>query len=235
MYTTTPYTRRKWRRTGGLRYRTKKGYTPKGVLRKVGYYGRFGTGKNAELKFFDSVFDVTSILSTGNIRPSINLIPQGTTESERIGRRATIKAIQWKIDFVRTAETDDARTGALVRMILYIDGQANGVAASVTDILEVGTILSHYNLVNQGRFKILTDRTLQMNSKVFTGDGINFSSGVDDKYVTFNKICNIGIEFSGVTGVITEVRSNNVGVLLISSGTAKVGINSCFRVRFHDG
>lgn len=48
---------------------------------------------------------------------------------------------------------------------------------------------------------------------------------------SFYKKCNVPLEFSSTTGAITEIRSNNIGVLLISAeGTAK--FDSSIRIRF---
>ena len=69
---------------------------------------------------------------------------------------------------------------------------------------------------------------------VVTGNGTaNDTLGVNIND-SFYKTCNMPIEYDSTTGAITEIRSNNIGVLLLSrNGVCTFG--SKFRVRFSDG
>lgn len=214
-------------------------YTP-GRDRVAGFYGRY-SGINAELKFFDLTYDDAVVSAAGTVDPSgsINRIGQGVTEVSRIGRKCTIKSIDWK--YAVTLPTQDAValpiTGDTVRVMLYLDKQCNGAIATVSGAngLLTGTnIHSHLELTNKGRFKILYDKLHNINYSTLTAEAASVHS---QAAVVFNtkwyKTCNIPLEFNNTTGALTEIRSNNLSVLLISqSGVA--GFLSQFRLRFSD-
>lgn len=202
-------------------------------MRTGGFYGRFA-GKNAELKFFDTIRGQGNIQPGGTIfSPSLNLIPQGTTESERIGRKCTLKTISIKGQTIKAATTTVNGTADRVRWIIYLDTQTNGGAATVLNILETADIESFRNLAESSRFKILYDRTIATNCHAGSGDaGEDFGRYVYN--FNFNKRCNIPLEFSSTTGVITELRSNNIGILIISEDTDLASVKYTCRVRFSD-
>ncbi len=205
----------------------------RGFVRVGGFYGRYSNG--GELKFHDVDLDDAVVANGGTITPSINLIAQGVTESTRIGRKCTLKNIGWHYVYSMPEITAAGSPPPFdnLRIILYIDKQANGATATVLNILETADFQSFNNLSNSGRFRTLMDKTFTLNYRA--GAGITASS--DYPSVTFKgsfyKRCNIPLEFDNTTGAITEIRSNNIGVLLISSASA-CGFASKFRLRFSD-
>ncbi len=236
------FTRRtRGRFNGGMRGR----YA--GFYRKGGYYGRYNKKGNGELKFYDVAMDDAVIDSAGTIQDPTNPGPaaaqesivgikQGTGESERIGRKCTIRSIGWRFD-VSLPEQDAVATpssGDVVRIILYQDKQTNGATATVLGILETADYQSFNNLANTSRFKTLMDKTMTINYETLASDNANVvSQGNVLRQFSFFKRCNIPLEFSSTTGALTEIRSNNVNVLLISrAGIA--GFASQFRIRFSD-
>ncbi len=209
-------------------------FTP-GTDRVGGYYGRY-SGRNAELKFHDFTLDDSVILATGQITNSVNLIAQGITESTRIGRKCTIRSIQWRYR-VELPKKDAQATpagGDSVRIIMYIDKQCNGATAVVQDILETGNWQSFRFLANSGRFVILMDRLVSINYSGMGSDGAGVVSQDNVfKDGTFSKQCNVPLEFDNTAGAITEIRSNNIGTLILAaSGVA--GFKSNVRLRFSD-
>ncbi len=218
-------------------YKRRKMFIP-GQDRVGGYYGRYsGTKGKGELKFFDVSLDDAVVSSAGTITDSINKIGQGVTEKTRIGRKCTVKSIQWRyhLDLPEIDAAADPAASGTVRVIMYIDKQCNGATATVTGILETDNFQSFYNLANEGRFKVLLDRNHVLNYLTLASDGAGVvSSGVVNKNYTFNKACNIPLEFDSTTGAITEIRSNNIGILLLSN-TGVIGFQSEIRLRFSDG
>jgi len=206
-----------------------------GIDRTGGYYGRYPM-RDGELKFFDVTLDDVTIASGGNITPSLNLIPQGITESTRGGRKCTIRSINWRWthSLPETVDTSSNGSGDSVRIILYVDKQCNGAAAVALDILETNNINSFRNLSNKNRFRILFDRTQAINIIAFSQNGTSkYSTTNNIKVGAIYKTCNIPIEFSNTTGAITEIRSNNIGVLLVgNAGTSQW--TSTIRLRFSD-
>lgn len=207
--------------------RFKKGYDRTG-----GYYGRYKSG--LELKFRDFNTDMPTMASAGTIRESFCTIAQGTGESNRIGRKCVIKSINWrfKIELPITTGTS-AQPSDVVRIILYLDKQTNGAAATVTDILENALYQSFNNLANKSRFRTLMDRTYDMNYTAAAGDGAANDWAATKVSDTFFKKCNIPLEFDGTTGLITELRSNNIGILAISDNSICI-LEGQFRIRFSD-
>lgn len=206
-----------------------------GVDRTGGFYGRY-SGRQAELKFFDVEVNDSTIATGGIIFDSVNNIPQGVSENERVGRKCTIKSINWHGNiFLGTYDAEPGpRFGDRLRVILYQDKQANGDLAKILDILETDDYLSFRNLSNSGRFNILMDKFMPMNYLTYAnGSGAQHSGSGVTKNLAFYKACNIPIEFSGPTGATSEVRSNNIGVLLVSE-LGMVGIASTIRLRFSD-
>ncbi len=204
------------------------------VRRPTPYRGRRATAEG-ELKFHDVDLDDAVVSSNGAITDSIILIAQGVTESTRVGRKCTIKRIGWKFRMLEpeTNGGTSAPPSDTMRVILYQDKQANGAAATVTGILESADFQSFNNLSNTSRFKTLMDRTYTMNHKggIGTAADQDWSEvAIDDQ---FYKECNIPIEYDSTAGAITEIRSNNIGVLLITEGGTS-GFASKFRIRFSD-
>ncbi len=220
---------------GGSARRFYKGYDRTG-----GFYGRYnggrGMGDQGELKFHDVDLDDAVVAAAGTVTASINLIPQGVTESTRNGRKCTIKAIQWRyrmllpeLDAVGTPGDPDT-----IRVILFKDTQANGATAAVTDVLESADWQSFRNLANVQRFQILHDKVHTLNYAGIASDGAGVvSQAAVQQRFQFYKKCNIPLEFSATTGAITEIRSNNLGVLLISSNGIAL-LEGKFRLRFTD-
>ena len=117
-------------------------------------------------------------------------------------------------------------------MIVFIDRQANGTAATVTDILETQQYNSFNNLANSSRFRILYDKRHDMSYMNTTNASNDDVDGTSISGSFFANV-NLPIEFSSTTGVIGEIRSNNIGLLLISQSEQGY-LEGRVRVRFSD-
>ena len=221
-------TARKRKGTAYVPYARKKPWTGKPVM-----YPRRSTRympATTELKFLDTDLSAGSVTSSGEIVPntgSINVISQGVGESQRVGRKAQIKYIGCRYNCFLDSGTIATATHDTCRILLFWDKQANGTAASVTDILESGNYQSFNNLSNKGRFVILADRVHSLVSKSATS-----SFGEDTVNGQLHLKVDIPVEFNSTTGAMSEIRSNNLGFLVISAGghcewTAKVRIRYC--------
>jgi len=202
--------------------------------RKKNGYGRNGCG-SGEVKFFDIVVDDAVVAAAGTITDSVVKIPQGITESTRVGRRICVTNIGWRYRSAVPGLAAQATPpdGDTVRVILFVDHQCNGATTTVISILELASYQAFNNLSNKGRFTILMDRTFDLN--YLAGVGITASQDYAANLMngTFFKRCSIPIEYSAATGGITEIKTNNIGVLLISS-KGKANFESVMRIRFTD-
>ncbi len=191
-----------------------------------------------ELKFHDLSVDEGNVPSAGAIAAaSVLEIPEGTGESERVGRKITVKQIGWRFHQTIEASTSSGTTSNVFRVMLYWDKQTNGATATVTDILSTANYQSFNNLNNRGRFRILMDRTYGLNAHAGGGNGTSEDYGeflVED---TFFKKVNIPIEYTddAPTGAIATMTSNNIGVLVICKSNLLVAFESFMRIRYIDG
>lgn len=191
-----------------------------------------------ELKFHDVDVDDASIATNGTIQNAgtINIIPQNLTESGRIGRKTIIKSVMWRYNLKLAAQAvvGNAET---IRLVLYLDSQANGATATVAGaggILEADNYQSFNNLTNSGRYTILFDKLEVLNPQAAAGDGTTNDAADVEVNGSFYKSCTIPLEFSADTGAITEVRSNNLGIMVLAKVGSLVTLDSKIRLRFTD-
>ncbi len=204
-----------------------------GITRRSGFFGRFGVG--GELKFHDLDIDNATVASGATIsQASCNLIPQGVTEVQRVGRKCTIRSINWRFQISTNVQSNTAAPATeVVRVILYLDKQANGASATTAAIVESDDFQTFNNLANKSRFRTLMDRTYPMNIMASSGADATAEWAGENITDTFFKKVNIPIEFDSTTGAITEIRSNNIGVLLLGKQGLAV-FASKMRLRFSD-
>lgn len=199
-----------------------KGVPYRGRIRRVGNYGRYNKGWKQEVKYFDVSVSVDPVGTSGSIVSSINLIPEGTDPSERIGRKIVVRSLHCKSRLQLDHTTGDSSSCGIVRIMWFVDKQTNGAAATVLDILNSADWDSFRNMENGSRFQILSDKTHFMNKTSGAGDGATNDWPQYCKNYKFNKRCNIPITFDGATGALTEICCNNIGLLLITESTASV-------------
>ncbi len=169
-----------------------------------------------EKKFFDGSKGNTSISATGTITDdSLNEIAQGDGESNRDGRKIIIKSVHVKGLVKADAATTPTTTGNRIRIIMYLDKQANGATATVADLLEDADINGFRNLSNSGRFTFWYDRSMDLNNIAGSYDGAGDQFGEMHKGFKINKSCDIPVQFNSTAGAITELTSNNIGMCMI--------------------
>ena len=222
------------RKAAALSRQFKQNYKKRGYTRQVGFYGRFN-GPGAELKFHDVLTGQFNCSAAGVVvNTSLVEIPQGVTESTRIGRKCTVKKISIRGFYVRASQVTPNSTEDRIRVIIFHDRQCNGTQAQVLDILETAGIDSYRNLANSGRFNILRDTTIALNNLAGGGNGVANDYGRFTKNFFFNMNCNIPVEYSDVSGALGTIRSNNVGVLVINWTDAQTAMRFRTRIRFTD-
>jgi len=202
----------------------------KGYSRTSGYYGRFHKG--GEDKFFDTAlsftFDSAAIVpATGQL----TLIPQGVTESTRVGRKCTITSI-YIIGSVNNVPAASATSSVMCYLYLILDTQTNGAAAATTDVFTSASLQSAMrNLSNESRFRVLKKFRLSFNSNA----GVTTAYNSYRRDIKYFKKCNIPIEYSSTTGAITEIRSNNLFLIAGATGADNTStMDGACRLRFSD-
>lgn len=195
--------------------------------------GRMPVG--SELKFFDTTLSFT-VDTTGEVPATgqLVLIPQGVTESTRVGRKCVIKSILIRAA-LRLDPTTAASFGGNTAIYLCIDMQTNGAAAGVTDCFTGSTLPTAVrNLANSSRFKILKKWIHSWQATA----GATTAYAPCSQFLEWYSTCSIPLEFSSTTGAITELKSNNLFLFAgADSGSIDdlVAVNGICRVRFSDG
>lgn len=199
-----------------------------GYVRTSSAYRRgAGTG---ETKYFDTGATDTGDATAGNIN-LLCTVPQDITESSRIGRKINVKSINIRAYFTLDSQSTNPPTGAIVRWMVVLDKQTNGATFAMSDLLSAVVPNGFRNLDNVDRFVVLKDKTITLNCMTMnstTSSAINYS-----RQIRFTKKCNIPIEYSGTTGVIGQIRSNNLYFVYISSDVVSNAIWKG-RIRFTD-
>lgn len=221
------------RQYGGAR----RGAIVPGVTRQAGYYGRYNRpNQTSEKKFFDGTRAIQVLTAAGIVlNPSLNIIVQGVTEQQRVGRKAVISQVNIRGEMFIASGANPNDNFNRVRLIVYCDKQTNGAAAVATDILETDDIDSFRNLENAGRFVILSDKTSNFNQSI-SGNGTIVDSSKVGRAWKFNSNINLPIQFSGATGAITEACCNNIGVIAWCGPftTTAPSISYKWRLRYTD-
>lgn len=207
-------------------------YGKAGYSRRAGFYGRFGTGRGRsaqiEKKFFDTAIAVTADLTAEAIT-SLNVIPQGATQSQRVGYKCVVKSIQWRLRY----ELPPGATGYDdVYMWVIQDTQTNGAVAAFGDVFDstVATTCLR-NIQNGSRFKVLAKEKVSLNS----GAGVAAAFEGDIKCTEGFLKVNIPLVFNGATGAVTEMRTNNILMMLGAADSDDVvTVNGNFRLRYTD-
>lgn len=208
-----------------------------GTYRKSGYWRPQGMSQAQELKFKDVGLSKTDITQAGQVfgTGSLITIPSGTGESQRVGRKVWIKNIGFRFTLnLPGVPNGVAGISEVVRMILYLDKQCNGVTALPLDILEDDDYQGFNNLSNKERFTIMMDKRITLNRQATgSSDVINFHAEISHEYNMYKK-CYIPVEYSGTDGTIDEIRSNNIGLVFFSKVGAVADFHGHIRFRFTD-
>jgi len=209
----------------------------RGYMRTGGYYGRYRGRRatQAEMKFLDTTLTTTAA-AAGSLSGSLNIVAQGDTESQRNGRKITIKQISIRATLLMNNSTAVTDTSEEVRFLLVQDKQANGAAATVLDVLETASVRAFNNLANKSRFNILVDKRFSLNQMGATPTGAAYTFGELTQNFALYKKCNIPIEYdnSATTGAITTIRSNNLFFILLGETGALATMSSTTRIRYTD-
>ncbi len=172
----------------------------------------------SELHFNDLATGPTVISATGNIiNAGLELIRIGTDEIDRIGSNITLKSIavrmQMRLPVVNSAEGQDD----VIRVMLVVNHQTNGVQATVAQVLESADHLSFNNLALQDRFTVLMDKYYPLSH---TAGGPN--SATTTKWCGFSvmdtyfKKLNMSVDYNADTGAIGDLQGASLFFLVVS-------------------
>lgn len=194
-----------------------------------------------ELKFIDFQ-QAGNIDSTGEIIEQLCIIPQGITESARVGRMAFIHSIAVSI-LLRVQASKLGSDGVWIRLALVQDRQANGAAAAYSAIYNSYVGPSDFpNLSNAKRFKILKTWNRQLNPTAgASGAGLFTNMRIDEVIQLAKKGNGLPIEYAADPaappdpGALSQIESNNIFLVGVAySEDDEVQFFQNIRVRFTD-
>lgn len=214
---------------------------------------RTGGYLGMELKFrdygYNAAIATASDCTGGEADPfeaCLNGISQGDGQSNRDGRKYTIKSVNVKGTVRITAQTNEttAITVPSIFIALVQDKQTNGAQLNSEDVFvnpsaQTGTAAAPFvNLEFQSRFNIL--KTVHLSSKDFAGnasaayDGTNLEyQGCFADFSLYKAFSGLQVTCTGTTGNIASIMDNSLHIIAFSTNsdmTPLLTYNS--RVRF---
>ncbi len=220
--------------------------------------GAFGA---VEKKFTDMgvILTARTMLETGtltNVNNSAVFIPQGTSQSQRIGRKVVVVNLRLKGELHITAIGDsppDEMEQITGRVVLFIDHQNNGT----TDITQpeqlyhravlessgaTNAIFAFANLENQHRYTFLYDKVHVLTPENSMATTISPTTGrfFRQRNIRFHKKCFIPLEYNitGVSGASNSLASNCIKMMFLTdlppANDARLLFHGVLRARYID-
>lgn len=182
-------------------------------------------GDFPELKFKDTTKAATTSAAAGSIfNDTLCGLAEGNTDQTRIGNKVTAKSIMLRGAVQLGAATSTANAMDIVRILVYLDKQANGATAAVTDILAAADYNAFNNLDNSDRFRTLAEHSVTVVCPGVVASGAAFTSMAQLSQPFFMKAkLNLAMKYKANNGTILDLAGANIGVLVISrNGLATV-------------
>lgn len=263
-----PSGRRRMKRNGGSRRGFKWHSAGSAWTMRKAYHGRKRRARaiavinqsargftGIEVKFYDqkligAALTTNTDASGGEHDPSatlmMNTVTQGDGESQRDGRRITMKSIYvlGNIDVNSKTSQSSADVAAQIFIALIMDTQTNGATIASENVFVnpgANAIMGAHvfrNLQFTKRFKILATRkfTLQdptmVNATSFSADNGVIQAGIQKSFKMFVKL-NTVVNFTGTTETIANIADNSLHLIAWCSSTTLVPkISYSSRLRF---
>lgn len=204
-----------------------------GRMSRTGGYSFKSVG-GTELNFVDTTIN-SSAVSTTPYSVLCNGVAAGSSASQRIGRRITIKSIEFR---GVAAPGAAAHTSSASRHVLVLDKQPNSALATYADVYDTTPGVTPYNvrnISNAPRFQVLWD------SGVVCINGNDTTAGQQtaNTEVGLNvyKRCNIPVQFTAAGGAtIGDISTNSLVWISIGEYAAasnyEQSIRGVLRIRY---
>ncbi len=203
----------------------------------------------AEKKFIDGTHapaNLTTSWALVNPSPTVmvSTCSQGDSQSNCDGRVYFIKSVhvRGRITYGALEGQVSPAESNLVRIIMFLDTQANGAVAAVADVMDTlaaEPLRAFRNLEFTQRFRILGDKTFYLTSDHMVGDNVgpaNYSWSQGTKLVDFDVSFKtpLKVNRSGTTNAIASIADNAIHVMAIhdTGNTANTQFSYISRMRF---
>jgi hypothetical protein len=188
--------------------RAGKAKPTKGYTRTIGAYRDIGV---VEKKYLDLTFNAgaatAGVTSGGFLFP----ITVGSTPNQRVGNKITVTNFNLQGEVSNGIGANNFQSSRH-RVILFWDKQCNGLAATVLDVLKTATVDSFRNLDQVSRFVIVKDKFYTTHTPAMLAAG----SAETCAPVKLSWKGAMTVNYGATGGVISDIRSMNLGVIVIS-------------------
>lgn len=195
---------------------------------RVGGWSNPSRMSRGELKFVDTFQTFTPTVGSNAFAITaapINGVAQGTSASDRIGRKTVAKSILIRYNG-QLAPT--STQGGLFRILVVYDKQANATAPAINDVLLSDNFVSFNNLSNRDRFVTLFD---ELTDPISTGGPLSCAGRL------YKKISLETLYNTGTTGGIGSIQTGSIYVFVAQNAgilTAAASLVVWTRIRYDD-
>lgn len=183
-------------------------------------------GSRSELKYLDS--SVASEASTTGELLLLNGLSLGNTAITRVGQQVSIKSLQ-----ITGRWANDQAVPQAMRIMVFIDKQANGAAPAVTDLLNSVVPTALRNLAWRKRFNVIVDKFYSVGG--YTAAVETNVYRVVKMYIKFKRP--LKVEYNtGNNGNIQDIAANSLYWCVVGNQAAPGGCPFVgnARIRFYD-
>jgi hypothetical protein len=184
-----------------------------------------------ELKYSDLSQATYGCDTTGSVT-LLNGVATGTDNTNRVGRHCTFMEIIVQGHFFPTNATASTN---MCRVILVQDHQPNGALPAITDLLVASSATSAFNVNNEMRFKILSDKHVTLGT-INTTATQTYSVAPGAASYSTKLRCKISTEYNGTSAAIGSLTTNSILLFTVGTQTSSNGYSllAYTRVRFID-
>lgn len=203
-------------------------------------YEYIPTDRKKEIKFHDDYLEIVVGSGGQQLTNSMVKITRGFGQDERSGDDILIKDIyfQGMVELEKTARVERIAPpfGALMRILLVLDTQANGMACDLLDVLQTASIKSDRNENNIARFDIIRDEIYGVYEKeIFLEIAAQkWSSPNVIQHIGGHVECFIRVKYDGASNNLSEIMGNNLVLFAITNDLGQGKVSLQYRIRFID-
>jgi len=158
------------------------------------------------------------------------VIPSGTDDGERTGRMIRIVQIEVRGYTTIHAQAGDDNLAGMSSLFLVLDKQANGALPAVADVYSSDAVYQAYeNQDNEYRFVQVARFDLEYDPTA----GVRTAWNPARKRIRAKIPADLVIDYSGTTGALTEIRSNNLFLVMGEQGLDDADVDIIATFRFH--
>lgn len=183
-----------------------------------------------EMKYWDRAIQNAVVGETALIW-NLGQVDQGNGPDERIGRKMTIKSINLRVQaqLKSNSAADSKDHFGIVRLMVVLDTQTNGVQFGINDLLTYATSSGAANLTPEERFGAFRNLASGSRFKVLMNKFVSANMLANSEangtttqvyYNQFYKNCNVATEWGDTTGVIANQKTNSIWFVAIASRSA---------------